>query len=437
MRIKAPLAKPRTSPCFRPAFYWRGGDALREREYIADEFRKALIAHRKAEADLAKVEAQIRTVAQTLSERDGYTAALAGYLDGDTDGFAEENLLKADLAQVERDLADAQQELKRKRAMQSPGVTCALQKEKAYYLIEIERQIKAIENCGEGIERSRIGLATVAISPRYQTGFDLEFKEHRVNEKRRYLRALVNRRKKALESRPPLEPLYSNETRTMRLAMQTGVGERLRYLRLRERQEQRPAKHRQELSLLIGQIEELNTRMTELGADDCELEDTEALRDELLRQDDQRDRAEPAADAPAARVAQADADATPETPAEEGEADADATAENPAEEAQADATPETPAEEGQADADASRETPPEEQGGDGEDVEKQGQADATPEIPTEEEGRADADPAPETHAEEERGDGEDAEEEEGGAVEPSDTRQIVDRIAEAIVSEPD
>jgi hypothetical protein len=58
MRIKGP---PATFPCCRVAFYWRRGEVLQEKEYITDEFRQALTAHQSAKADLAQVEAQIRS----------------------------------------------------------------------------------------------------------------------------------------------------------------------------------------------------------------------------------------------------------------------------------------------------------------------------------------------------------------------------------------
>jgi hypothetical protein len=288
MKRTGPLAKPRTSPYRCPEFYWRGGDVLREKEYLTDEFRKALSAYRKAESDLKQIQSKVQSASEILNERDGYTTALAGYLDGDTQGFTEENRLKEEVFQLKKEVEEVEQELQKKRAHHNPAYSCALQKDKAYYVIEIERQNKAIENCGEHIEKSREALAKIAITAKYQTGLLTEWKQHRVSVKRKFLRGLVTQSKASFDGRVPLPPVYGNEARYARIAMQTGIDKRLKYGKMQERDERRRQKHPEYRNFLIEQIEELNTRLMEIGGENEELVDAKALREEMLPPEEEK-----------------------------------------------------------------------------------------------------------------------------------------------------
>ena len=106
MKAKAPFKKPPASQYRKPEFYWRGGDKYREQEYITDEYKKALMEYRLAEQEYRQVELEVSQASSTLSERSGYTQALAGFLDGDTEGFTEENELKQELFQLEQDIRE-------------------------------------------------------------------------------------------------------------------------------------------------------------------------------------------------------------------------------------------------------------------------------------------------------------------------------------------
>jgi hypothetical protein len=268
MKPKTPFQKPPTSQFRRPDFYWRGGDVLREREYLSDEYRKALTEMRKAEQELLRVRAQVENATATLRERDGYTCALAGFMDGDTEGFHTENDLKEELVQLEQAIAEHEKILKQKHATHNPGVAGTLQKEKAYYLIDIERQMKAIENFDDEKQAAKRVLAVNAISPKFRTAIYLEFQLDKVKRKRRYLRALVNQSKAEFDSKKSVTAGQSPEARTCRIAMQHGIDLTMELYRAKEKLERRPQKHAAFLNFLIEQCEDLHTWMVENQIED-------------------------------------------------------------------------------------------------------------------------------------------------------------------------
>jgi hypothetical protein len=86
---------------------------------------------------------EVNSESQTLHQRDFYTVGLADFLDGDSEGFSEENRLKAEL---ESQIHEHELELKAKVTVQNPDVASALMKKWAYYKIENEHQAKELQN---------------------------------------------------------------------------------------------------------------------------------------------------------------------------------------------------------------------------------------------------------------------------------------------------
>jgi hypothetical protein len=281
MKTKGPFRRPAASPYRRPDFYWRGGDVLREQEYVNDEYRKALIDYRRADQELKRVRNTLQSASQTLSERTGYTQALAGYLDGDTQGLSEETELRAELSELEREVTEHQVELSRRQAYGNPGVSAGLAKEKAYFLIEIERTVKGMENADDEMRHKKEELAAVAICQKYITGLQLEYDVFQATEKKKFLRQLVNRTKAEFDAIKPPPPDISNETKTERFALQGSLDAKMASLKLKENVENTPQKHNNYVNFLIQQIEELNARLTDLGLE-SETVDTEDLRTRLL-----------------------------------------------------------------------------------------------------------------------------------------------------------
>jgi hypothetical protein len=265
-----------------PPFYWRGGDVLREKEYMTVEYKAALADYQSAESEMQCVRADLEKANRLLHERDGYTVALAGFMDGDVGGFTEENRLKAELFELEQEISKCERDLKAKVHVHNAGVAAGLRKEKAYFLIEIERETKALENAKADIDNCKRALAALIVSPRYRTGLDTEYLHARLRQKNKYLRAFVRETKNEFDSTAPARILQTQDARAQRAVKMGGVESRLVRRRCLERMEQRPRKWARFLNFLLDQIEQLNERMVELGMED-DVIDPNPFRERAIR----------------------------------------------------------------------------------------------------------------------------------------------------------
>lgn len=291
MKSKAPFKKPPASQYRKPEFYWRGGNKYREQEYITDEYKKALMEYRLAEQEYRQVEAEVSQASTTLSERTGYTQALAGFLDGDTEGFTEENELKQKLFQLEQEIREHENELEKRQEVHNPAVASGLQKEKAYYLIEIQRGTKSICLAEEESQTAREQLSACTVNNKYRTALQLEFQLDKLQRKKKFLRNLVNKTKYQFDTMKPNPPQNTAEAKTERALYHEGIDLKINVQEAEEKLERRPQKHANYINFLIDQIEELNIRMSEIGLDD-DIVDTESLRQKYFGDDDEEENIE-------------------------------------------------------------------------------------------------------------------------------------------------
>jgi hypothetical protein len=278
---KTPFAKPPTSQHCTPPFYWRGGDTYHEKEYMTDEHRNALHNLHKAEEEYERLRAEVQAASERLRERDSYTAALAGFLDGDPEGFVEERRAKEELRKIEKQIVLCERDLKAKRAKQNPGVVGALQKERAYYQIEIERLTKAFEDTDDEVTNYKTLLAALSISKRYDAAAKLEWQQIKLSHKRRFLKSLVHRTKNQFDSRKPVHTGRTSAANTERTAMMGRIDRRLALLRTQETNSRRHPKYVAHINILVDRIEGLNNRMLDIGLMD-DVVDTQSLRERAL-----------------------------------------------------------------------------------------------------------------------------------------------------------
>lgn len=269
------------SQYMKPEFYWRGGDALREQEYITDEYKKALAEKRRAEQELRQVEDEVAEASATLGERSGYTTALANFLEGDTESFTEENKLKSELNEVNLKIEECEAKLAKAQDVHNPAVSSSLQKEKAYFLIECQRGSKAISNAEEVSDSSIQQLAALCISNKYNTAIQLEYQVDKVKRKKKYLRSIVNKTKAQFDGMKKVPVDNNNEAKTERNVMTEDIDITLALNRGDEKLYRRPQKHMNQLNFMIDQISELNARLKDLKFED-EMVDEDELRDKYL-----------------------------------------------------------------------------------------------------------------------------------------------------------
>jgi hypothetical protein len=275
---KTPYPKKPPSQSRTPAFYWRGGDILREREYLADEYTKALVEFRRTEMDLQMVESELRQANETLHEREGYTTALANYLDADTEGNHTEQEYKRQLMKLEADIKKAEVELRQVKAVHHPAVASLLQKEKAYLLIEAQRTQTAVQLTIEQDTNDKRKLGNISVSQKYQISLDLETKILDLHRKYQFLRATVNKYKKEFDNTRAFPVSQSNDARSQRAAYGNLVDTNYSLLRAQEKTRRRPVKWAEQIDRLILEIEDLNDQMEAFGMPSEALANIEELR---------------------------------------------------------------------------------------------------------------------------------------------------------------
>lgn len=292
---RAPFAKRPPSRATKQEFYWRGGDSLHEREYLRDEFKKAMVDYKKAQMEYKSVEQELKKANEQLSEKEKYTNALASYLDSDAEGGNQEQEYKKQLGELEIEIGKAEGELSDARAVHHPAVSSGLQKDKAYMMIEIQRLKKTLDLRKEQQAEDKKQLAACVVSQKYQNAIELEGIVEKLSRKRAFLRSQVNKNKQEFDK---LTSQQQSQQRGVQPASKDDkqcvmdVAElELISNRMNERQQRRPNKWNMDVNRYLRYIEELNDRMRELGLE-SEVVDVEALREKYTtkpKQDDQKD----------------------------------------------------------------------------------------------------------------------------------------------------
>ena len=260
---RAPFGKRAPSRTTKEEFYWRGGDSLREKEYLQDEYKRAMADLRKAKLEYQKVEQELQKTNEQLKERESYTNALSSYLDNDTEGSTQEQEYKRKLGELETEIKKKEEELADARAVHHPAVSASLAKEKAFMMIEIQRQTKTLDLREEQNETNKKQLAACTVNPKYTNAVLLEGEIEKLNRKRAFLRSQVNKRKQEFDALTS----QGNQQQNRGLA-QVNKEERqnaievaeleLNLNRLKEREQRRTNKWNMETNNLLKYIEELN-----------------------------------------------------------------------------------------------------------------------------------------------------------------------------------
>lgn len=266
-------------------FYFRGGDVLREQEYLQDQYKKALADYRAAELSLKHIENQVQDATDVLNDQEGYTTALASFLEADTESSKKEIAMKQRLRELESEIDQYNQALTTVKATQNAAALAVLQKEKAYYMIEIQRGNKMIENYNTQNSNAIKQIAACTINKKYRDALDLEYQLNKTNQKKNHMKRLVQKLKNEFDSTRRVIPHSDSEARAIRSAMQANIEPKILLMREQEREERRKVKHEQHIDNLINQIEELNQRMIEIGMEEEDQIETDELRKRCINED--------------------------------------------------------------------------------------------------------------------------------------------------------
>jgi hypothetical protein len=249
----------------RPEFYWRGGDVLREQEHLRDEHRKALLDLQAAKRRQKQLEDEICEAENVLREREGYTNALAAYLERDVSASQKETQMKVYLRQLEAQVEAASAEVAELRRIQNPSVAAILLKQKAFYAIEVQRMQKLVQNGTNQQNEDKRQIAACSVNQRYR---DARFFDHelgRLLTKRQHLRIIVSRAKLEFEALPRDRVLTDDTSRSDRAALRRNIEAAIERLRMEERRRTKTPNRRAALASLLAQVAELNDRLVDIG----------------------------------------------------------------------------------------------------------------------------------------------------------------------------
>jgi len=173
MSINEPFSSKNSSQYQRSEFYWRGGNPLKEKEYLVEEYKNALSDFKKSIKEKREIEEELEEASRILQDREGYTDALASFLE--QDGLTiKESRLKKDLQLLEEKISSIDKMLSEKRMLLNPAFAGSLTKERAFYMIEIQRNQKTLSNLKDLKENSVIRNASLLISSEYSQALELD-----------------------------------------------------------------------------------------------------------------------------------------------------------------------------------------------------------------------------------------------------------------------
>jgi hypothetical protein len=254
---------------------------LKEQEFLRDEYKNALVEFRRSEHRLMQLEADVVEADAVLRERETYTRALAGYLDRDTAASSKEVELRETLARLEAEIRVAEAQLEEVKSLQNPAVAGSYNKERGFYMIEIQRGERTLQNYEDQQNDAKRQIAACTVNGKYRHAIELEYNLNRQNRKRTRLRQAVQKAKIEFEklSLPP--PHNDPGSRRERGSYQKSIQFTIEYDRMREIQESRPAKRHVHLEWLLRQVAELNDRLRDLGLE-SDVQDVDQLRERVF-----------------------------------------------------------------------------------------------------------------------------------------------------------
>jgi hypothetical protein len=223
---------------------------------------------------------QVADATAVLHERDGYTAALAVFLEQDVSASKQESEMKVELRSLEAQISDLQARLEACKALQNPAHAAYRVKEKGFYVIEIQRYQASIHLSREGAQQAKRQIACCVVHPRYRTGIALAAQTQKLLRKQKRLRAILGSTHKEFQKLKPERPLADDNSKKEREASRMAIDDHMKLLRAKERKDVRAEKHRTHLEGLLRQIEELNSSLGDIGLEQ-QIVDVDGLRREM------------------------------------------------------------------------------------------------------------------------------------------------------------
>ena len=248
-------------------FHWRGGDVLKEKEYLTSEYKAALAEFRKISMIKENLEKEVNQANNELNETLGYTDALSAFIDG-TQNSQKEQELKQKLDKLEQQIAERQQKLEEMSECQNPAALATLAKENAFLLVEAQRGSKSIQNAELQTNALKRQLAACTVSDQYQYSSNIETLIIRETKRKNALTKRVRQLKGNFDSSKKYSVSNSDYAQELRDSLTSSISLKHQMKDSNFNYKCEIDDHNTHIKSLISQIEELNQRLQELELED-------------------------------------------------------------------------------------------------------------------------------------------------------------------------
>lgn len=259
-------------------FYFRGKDPLTEPEYLTKELSIIKEEYRKAKNELLEERAKFDKANATLTQRDGYTVALASAL-GDNSYNTEYNAyLRNKLADLTTKIEGTERNIKFYRDQQDISLVSGLLRERAFYHAEIEDLRLEIFQGIENIKGGKARLGTIVGSREYTSAESTQAEYASIRSLHNHLRNEMSSLFKEFTAKNPnknTEKVRRPEVSNIRTLHETKQKLALSLSEVQHEKYYTDAIARYTALSMIDQIESMNQVLVSLGGEEL---DTAELR---------------------------------------------------------------------------------------------------------------------------------------------------------------
>jgi hypothetical protein len=174
--------------CKSSPFYFRGSEPLTEPEYLAEQLALAKSRYREAKQGLEKDRQEFEEVNRVISEKDGYTLALASALGEESNATEETASLRQKVADLTAEIGQTQTQIDEYKARMGSTFLMGLARERAYYHAEIENLKIQVAQGLNSIEVGKLKIGNLVRGDSFSTALELSAKRNALTQQLKQLR---------------------------------------------------------------------------------------------------------------------------------------------------------------------------------------------------------------------------------------------------------
>jgi hypothetical protein len=272
-----------------PPFYFRGAEALTEPEYVMKQLAVAREEFLRSKRERDREQAEFEEASVALSQKDGYTIALANALGEESSATETNARLRQELSKLTAEIEAVEREIAYYKEQQNTTLVSGLHRERAYYHVEIENLRYAVFQGIDAIREGKTQAAGIVRSPEYCEALQKNAELVAVSQLYQHLRNEMNRRFHTFSSRvPPKNIVRSRDPhiRTIREMFDVRQERVIEVDRLRRELFYTEVFARANALGMIEQIESMNQVLVSFGGERADIEELRAHFTDCQQQDE-------------------------------------------------------------------------------------------------------------------------------------------------------